>query len=102
MRAALLSAFGFEARDLGQGVSASDVITVIQHVRGVAWVDLDRLAAISLESAINAFVEPDQTSQAGDVPGKLAAIVDGVVEQAQLIYLQPTVRDTLILNEVTS
>ena len=102
VRAALLDAFGFDKRELGQGVRASAVLATIQRVRGVDYVDLERLAAISADNAVAAFVDPDNNNQLGDVHGKPAAIVDGQVRQAQLVYLQPQVRDTLILNEVTS
>ncbi len=102
VRAALLYAFGFEQRELGQGVRASEVLATIQRVRGVDYVDLDRLAVVSADSAIAAFVDPDDDNQMGDVHGQPASIVDGQVREAQLIYLQPQVRDTLILNEVTS
>ena len=40
IRAALLSAFSFEQRDLGQNVYESEVLSVIQNVPGVAYVDL--------------------------------------------------------------
>lgn len=41
--AALATAFGFEARDLGQGVSRAQVIAVLQGIEGVEGVDLDAL-----------------------------------------------------------
>jgi hypothetical protein len=53
VRAALLDAFSFERRELAQDVTKSEVIAAIQRVRGVAFVDLDLLAAIS-ESDIEA------------------------------------------------
>ena len=46
VRSALLEAFGFEQRELGQDVVRSEVIRTIQAVRGVAYVDLDALGAI--------------------------------------------------------
>ena len=53
VRAALVDAFSFARRDLAQDVTKSEVISVIQAVRGVAYVDLDLLAAIS-ESEVEA------------------------------------------------
>jgi predicted phage baseplate assembly protein len=41
--AALLAGFGFEARDLGQSVTAAEVVTLIHTVAGVVAVDLDEL-----------------------------------------------------------
>lgn len=43
-RAALVRAFGFERRELGEPVAASDVVALLQHIPGVAGVDLERLA----------------------------------------------------------
>jgi len=42
-QAALLDAFSFERRSLGEAVPASDVTAVLQKVRGVVAVDLDAL-----------------------------------------------------------
>ncbi len=41
--AALLSGYGFAARDLGQSVTAAEVVTLIHTVPGVLAVDLDEL-----------------------------------------------------------
>jgi predicted phage baseplate assembly protein len=43
VQAALTAAFHFEQRAFGQGVAASEVITIVQGVPGVVAVDLDRL-----------------------------------------------------------
>lgn len=42
-KSAFKQAFSFENRDFGQPVTASEVISILQHVRGVNAVDLDRL-----------------------------------------------------------
>jgi hypothetical protein len=47
IRAALLAALGFEQRSLGQDVRLSEVISVIHHVPGVAYVDVDLLDSVS-------------------------------------------------------
>jgi hypothetical protein len=46
MRAALLGAFSFESRELGQDVLLSEVISVMQAVRGVAYVDVDTFGGV--------------------------------------------------------
>ncbi|TXI18792.1 MAG: putative baseplate assembly protein [Nitrosomonas sp.] len=46
VRYALLDAFSFDRRELGQDVMLSEVISVIQAVRGVAYVDVDILRGI--------------------------------------------------------
>ena len=43
VEAALRDAFAFEKRSFGQGVTAAEVIAVIQGVPGVVYVDLDAL-----------------------------------------------------------
>ncbi len=47
IREALLDAFGFLRRELGQDVTPSEVISSIQRVRGVEYVDLDLLTSIN-------------------------------------------------------
>lgn len=47
IRAVLLDNFGFERRNLGQGVWLSDIISIIQQVRGVAYVDVDLFDSVS-------------------------------------------------------
>jgi hypothetical protein len=46
LRQTLLDAFGFERRELGQDVLLSKVTSVMQGVRGVAYVDVDLLRGI--------------------------------------------------------
>lgn len=50
IKSALVEAFAFERREFGQGVSASEVITVIQQVEGVIAVDLNTLAKVAPNS----------------------------------------------------
>jgi hypothetical protein len=65
----------------------------------VAYVDLEPLATISPDQAAQVFVD---SGEPGNLTGRPASIANGMVQQAQLIYLMPSVRDTLILNEVKS
>ena len=53
IRAALLDAFGFDRRELGQDVLLADVIATIQGVPGVTYVDVDLLESISESEAKN-------------------------------------------------
>ncbi|MGH8551969.1 MAG: putative baseplate assembly protein, partial [Methylococcales bacterium] len=46
VRAALLDYFGFERRELGQDVTLSEVISVMQSVRGVAYVDVNAFGGV--------------------------------------------------------
>ncbi|MBW2636493.1 MAG: putative baseplate assembly protein [Deltaproteobacteria bacterium] len=68
LRAALLDAFGFERRELGQDVVLSEVISVIQAVRGVAYVDVDTFGGIpekiAEENGNRRLLTPDEVSEA--------------------------------------
>jgi predicted phage baseplate assembly protein len=111
VRAALLSTFGFAKRDLGQSVPLSEVITAVQQVPGVSYVDVTAFDSIS---------ESDVAS-ADALSAKLAAIASASapkqnipvrsegfnqstnsLEPAQLAFLSPDVPDTLILTEIPS
>jgi predicted phage baseplate assembly protein len=79
---ALLDAFSFEPRDFAQPVSAAEVVTLIQGVEGVVYVDLDSL---------------NETGQAPPADGVLrAAAADWhddtktSVDPAQLLIVNPT------------
>jgi hypothetical protein len=50
-KAALLTAFGADARELGQPVTAAEIIACIQAVQGVVAVDLDALMVLGEEGA---------------------------------------------------
>jgi predicted phage baseplate assembly protein len=128
IRAALLNAFSFEQRDLGQPVYESEVFNVAQQVPGVAFVDLDILDAVDQPKLLNALdvihqqelqaavngVQPNETQDLVKllnlqvrqvVPSLLARTVrnqPGVILPAQLVFLSSDVPDTLIINELTS
>lgn len=113
VRAALLDAFGFERRELGQDVVPSEVIATVQAVPGVEYVDLDVLRTISeadLVDQLDGDQSGDGDSEDAGASAQTAqparvrvapARMDGRIRPSQLAYLQPTVADTLILNEVT-
>jgi hypothetical protein len=68
LRAALLDAFSFERRELGQDVVLSEVISVMQAVRGVAYVDADAFGGIpekiAEEDGKRRLLTPDEVSEA--------------------------------------
>lgn len=53
---ALLEEFSFAQREFGQGVSAAEVITLIQGIEGIIAVDLDRLYRADRPAQFNTFV----------------------------------------------
>jgi predicted phage baseplate assembly protein len=67
-RAALLTAFGFAARSIGQPVSAAEVIAALQAVPGVVGVDLDQLALLDGSGA------PSGATVATVLPAQAAAL----------------------------
>ena len=113
VRAALLDAFSFDRRELGEDALLSVAISVMQGVAGVEWVDVDSFGGI-----------PERVPAAGGRrlldPGEIALAVKGIadlgapeqrvpvnlaaaealgVRPAQLAFLSPLVPATLILNE---
>lgn len=113
IRVALLEAFSFERRELGQSVFLSEIIGVMQRVEGVAYVDVDVLDGISetelenekaLSSKLKTLLKGGKPNQY--VHAKLARVETGSATKekkilpAQLAYLTPDVKDTLILNKI--
>lgn len=95
IRAAMLVAFGFDRRDLGQDALLSEVYRVIQGVRGVDLVDVNLFARRDPEDLLASLEIGEQRLRA-----RLARIDDqGKIQPAQLLYLTPEVADTLILKE---
>jgi hypothetical protein len=126
IRAAVLDAFSFERRELGQSVFLSEVISAIQQVAGVGYVDVDVLDSVSeteatapgqlaakLKALVDAASQPDSRpkpfiyvrkaqprSQAEC--GQSVQATTSHICPAQLAFLSPDVPDTLILTELTT
>ncbi|MEO6739041.1 MAG: putative baseplate assembly protein, partial [Chthoniobacteraceae bacterium] len=118
VQAALLDAFSFERRDIGQGVVPSEVLAVIQRVPGVEYVDLDSLRRIDqaeVEKVFGATLKTDDENEPlSIVPGGANDPVVALLARenkpkltprvlpAQLAFLSPAVPDTLFLSEITA
>lgn len=127
LRERLLGTFSFERHELGQDVLLSEVIQVMQSVRGVAYVDVNAFGGIPEKipadaGNIEAFGEerrlltPDEiTDKVADiavgnelsrVPQRLsvnlAAFEEGIIRPAQIAVLTPEAPATLILNQIES
>jgi hypothetical protein len=106
IRQALLDAFSFDRRDLGQDALASEAVSVIQRVPGVDYVDLDLLASVpgSLDpkdlSGLSAKLLEDQPRER--IVADLARFDRELrrILPAQLIVLSPDLSDTLLLQEI--
>ncbi len=75
VEASLFETFSFEHRDLGQDVRLSEVISTIQRVPGVAYVDVDVLDSVSeseAEDPVQLTQKLSQLAQA-DEPTKMAS-----------------------------
>lgn len=110
IRAHLLERFNFNQREFGEPVLLSDVMTVIQSVSGVAYVDVDRLDAISeadaasptsLKQALSRLAVPTPSAKARLDVGLTAPADAGTVRPAQIAYLAADLPDTLILQEIS-
>jgi predicted phage baseplate assembly protein len=86
---ALSAIFCFERRDLGQNVSASEVISVIQRIQGVAAVDLENLYIRGKDQvvAFNALLEAK--------PGRVEG---GKFLPAQLLVVNASSDDGIVLS----
>jgi len=123
IRKKLLDTFSFERRELGQDVLLSEVVSAIQAIEGVAYVDVDTLRGIPEKtedennSGTRRLLTPDEiaakiTGTLTDAQGNplkeplsrvivnLAATEGNMIRPAQLAILSPEVEATLILNEV--
>jgi predicted phage baseplate assembly protein len=116
VRSQLLDAFGFARRELAQDVTASEVLSAIQSVRGVVYVDLDAFGAVPSTTADPGAeagrrpLTPDETAAeiariVGQAPAprvraEPARIDAGGILPAQLAVLVPEVPATLILNQI--
>jgi len=116
VRSSLLDAFNFGRRELGQDVLLSEVISVIQAVRGVAYVDVDLLEGIPeavakdpglLEAKLETLAQPneerpeDEKQPKPRIPVQLAHAENGAILRAQLATLSPDLAETLVLELIS-
>jgi predicted phage baseplate assembly protein len=107
IRAALLDAFGFEKRELGQDVTLSEVVAVMHRVDGVAYVDVDVLDAVAeglTPKKLGGLAARLQRSERIVVrAARVERTKKGVrLRPAQLAYLSPALPETLLLTERTA
>lgn len=82
--AALLAGFGFEARGLGQSVTAAEVIALVHTVPGVIAVDLD-----ALEPYADTPQPADAPAAAVPAFGARRAPAGGAILPAELVQISP-------------
>jgi hypothetical protein len=101
LRATLWEKLEFDSRELGQDVTLSEVLSLMQSVPGVNYVDLEVLDSVS-EATLT---DPDfgkNLKLRGRVNAKLARVEAGDILPAQLLFLSRDAVDTLILEEVAA
>jgi hypothetical protein len=107
IRAALLDAFGYPRRGLGQYAFLAAAYRTIQGVRGVDLADVD------VFDGVTGSVDPGELARQAkrlrteqprkQVSAHLARVdKQGVLQPAQVVYLSPDAPDTLILKELPS
>lgn len=113
VRAALLKVFGYAQRDFGKDVALSEVISAMQRVPGVDYVDVDRLDSTTADTLMTDLErisgpKPPKPRPSDRVRARLARLVDGSdgamrsALPAQVVYLSAKVTSLLTLTELTS
>jgi predicted phage baseplate assembly protein len=117
VRAAVLERFGFRRASLGAPVLLSSVVSTMQGVPGVRYVDVDAFGGVperradpetgerkllSLDEMSEAVVAiATQSMPAQRVSVNTAGAEQGKIRPAQLAMFSPAVPDTLILNQIS-
>ncbi len=128
LRTTLLQRFGFDRRALGQAARLAEVVSAMQGVPGVAYVDVDAFGAIpekvtaadgkrllptqeQITSAVRSVLFGDQLKRLGPaglasrLPPDVIAFAGGndrgLLRPAQLAIFSAAVTDTLILNQLS-
>jgi hypothetical protein len=110
VRASMLDKFSFAQRELGQDILLSEIISAMQGIEGVVYVDVDLfgavdedIAAADLTKYVAGFA---RNVERGRIPVRMAEIDEKEtdplkrIRPSELAILTPAVPDTLILKEV--
>lgn len=99
-RSALAFAFAFDQREFGQPVTSAEVISTIQQVPGVTYVDLDMLYLSDPEYLHDKELGPDQAEPAAVLPSNRAQWTETKgFKKARLLLIDP---DGIELEEMKS
>ncbi len=106
IRTALLETFSFERRDLAQDVVLSEVISAIQAVQGVAYVDVDifdRVPESITPTELESLTDPANPNRLGLQERIVVNVaLPDPLRPAQLAFLSPQIPATLLLTELTA
>jgi hypothetical protein len=109
VRAALLNTFGLDQRDLGQSAFLGEVISTIQNVEGVSYVNVTTFDSVAEDVTAEQLASLAATLTLQDVVEADLAQVDPTqtdptkrIVPAELAILTPDIPDTLILTQITT
>ncbi len=98
LRAALLNHFSFDRRELGQGATLGEAISVMQRLAGVEYVDVDVFGGVPEKDGEGKVQTPS------DISATIVAMTNAsprvTAQPNQLVYFTPAVPETMILQEV--
>jgi predicted phage baseplate assembly protein len=108
LRTAVLDAFAFDSRNLGQPVFQSEVISTMQAVAGVSYVDLQTFDSIAEDVTVQQLaglagtlrLRPYIEVESARINPNPGSDPKSRILPAELAYLSPNIPDTLILNQV--
>jgi predicted phage baseplate assembly protein len=117
VRAALLSIFAFDQRNLGQAAFLSEAISAMQSVAGVAFVNVTIFDSVAESVTASQLASLSTTLILCErVAAKLAYVDSNLdptnlpnpsaqdyfqIQPTEIVYLTPAIQDTLILTEIT-
>jgi len=98
IRVALASVLGFDAMDFDKAAYPSAAIAAIGGVAGVRDVSIDYFSGVTDATLASvAAIVPTPGRQHAPIVPEPARRIGGIVRPAQLVALDPTVRDTVVL-----
>lgn len=108
IRARLLDSLGYERRELGERVRLGKILSEIQSVPGVVYVDVELLDTISegeasdpddkLKEKLKILASSGGGSPSSSIAAKVAHADD--IRPSQILFLTPDIPETLILEEI--
>lgn len=109
IRAALLDTFGFDQRDLGQSAFLGEVISAIQRVEGVSYVNVTTFDSVAEDVTAAELATLASTLALKNVVEADLAHVDPTetnptkrIAPAELAIVTPDILDTVILTQITT
>jgi Baseplate J-like protein len=107
IRTAMLAAYGFDARDLGQAAFLSEAVGIIQGVEGVSYCDVQTFDSVAEDVTAQDLASLAVTLSLRQAIAASLARIDPTATDpsqrilpAELVFLTPDIPDTLILTNI--